>query len=514
MPPRSATSKPTPAPRRKNGGGGGFWLLIAILVGVVAGVYVAAPDLPRRLFGSTSTPTQEGPPPTTAGTVQAELEAKQQEVTAQASKVTVTDKPTVVAKAATKAAAPAKPADKGSPGEAQAQTLIAQALVPYRAMKWQEAMPIAQRAAALESKPETKLRARAMVEGCRAIPQLFAQLDDDDELARNFDTHPSLVIIHQVKEDIFAIPIRSMDDRSPIERDPLGYIETQRKMGTAVFLLKARNKFLPTPLDEFGKVSKADVPAMIAQRRDEFTSRLNRLKNSQQSREPLAWYEAGKVAWQNRLDDLVVDQLDRAVTLDPQLIRSVREDRAAYLFGQMVIQLKNDRKNQGAIYMTQIDKKYKDTDKGKEARLYYDGKSAELLALAKEANDRRRQAEEERRSALIARAKDAGDEAQAKAIADQVVDEEEPEVQVSATGDEGGADQLSKEGAQLMAKGQEMGNTDGRDEQYAKALIKLREAVALYSKLVEKSPNDANLGAKLHAANQMKYQAIKMQRFH
>lgn len=490
-------------------------MFIAVLVGVVAGVYVAAPDLPRRLFGQAPAPKQEGPPPTTAGTVQAELEAKQQELAAQAAKVTVAEKPTAAAKPVAKPTAPvAKPVDKATPGEAQAQTLIAQALVPYRAMKWQEAMIIAQRAAALEAKPETKQRARAMVEGCRAIPQLFAQLDDDDELSRNFDTHPSLVIIHQVKEDIFAIPIRSMDDRTPIEKDPIAYIETQRKMGTAVFLMKARNKFLPTPMDEFGKISKADVPAIIAQRRDEFTSRLNRLKNSEQSRDPLAWYEAGKVAWQNRLDDLVVDQLDRAVTLDPQLIRSVREDRAAYLFGQMVVQLKNERKNQGAIYMALIDRKYKDTDKGKEARLYYDGKSAELLALAKESDDRRRKAEEERRGALIARAKEAGDEQQAKAIADQASTEEEPEVQIAANGDEGSADQSAKEGAQMMAKGQDLGNTDGRDQLYAQALIKLREAVALYSKLVEKNPKDSNLGAKLHAANQMKYQAIKMQRFH
>ena len=50
----------------------------------------------------------------------------------------------------------------------------------------------------------------------------------------------------------------------------------------------------------------------------------------------MAWYEAAKFAYRNRIDDQVVEMLDRAL-VTPDLGQTIREDAAQEWFTKMVV---------------------------------------------------------------------------------------------------------------------------------------------------------------------------------
>jgi hypothetical protein len=254
----------------------------------------------------------------------------------------------------------------------------------------------------------------------------------------------------------------------------------------------------------------------MKEKQAEFETRLNRLRNSTLANDPLAWYDAGKFAYRNRLDGYVTEMLNQAVVLDQNLVSKVREDKAAGYYANVVSHLKNGNRKQADAFMAIIERKYKDTDQGKQARLYYDGKNDELIKAAKAEQDKRKQEELQRREAMKQRATDLGDEKALAAM--KQAPTEEPEdtaiAALAATGDEGKADALFAKGRDSYNKALDAGNTPERDVLYEKAYQDLNAACAIYSKLVEKTPGNSTLEVKLLECNKLRYGAVKQRRFH
>jgi hypothetical protein len=284
------------------------------------------------------------------------------------------------------------------------------------------------------------------------------------------------------------------------------------------FLIKGKKDYIPSslPADVIGEVVAPDLVAIIKEKRSEFETRLNRLRNSTLANDPLAWYDAGKFAYRNRIDEFVSEMLNQAVVLDPELVSRVREDKAAGLYANLVSHSKNGNKKQADAFMSIIARKYSDTEQGKQARLYYDGKTAEVLQAARAEQQRRRDEEVQRREAQLARAKKLDDKEAIAKIEKMTTPEEEDKAMIAtaASGDEGKADALFAKGRDLYNKALEAGNTPLRDELYEKAYRELHEARAIYSVLCEKNPNNESLGVKMLECNKLHYGAIKQRRFH
>jgi hypothetical protein len=499
--------------KRSGGGGGGFWILVAVVVLGVAGLYIVAPDLPRQWLGTAKAPADKGPEPTAPQSVKTDLAAKDHKVQDDLAK------PTVAASAAKpKVDAPAPEKPKGFADEAAAQPFLAGAQQAYTEMKWQKAATEARRVTAMAVSPQTRIKAQDIIAGAAAIEKLIHELNDKDELVRAYDTHPSLVLLKGATGVTPAVPIVSIDDPTPIESRPLDYIAAQRKTGKVAFLIKGKKDYIPSslPADTIGEVVAADLATIIKEKQSEFETRLNRLRNSTLARDPLAWYDAGKFAYRNRLDTQVTEMLNQAVVLDQNLVSKVREDKAAGLYANVVSHLKNGNRKQADAFMAIIVKRFADTDQGKQARLYYDGKNDELIQAAKAEQEKRRDEEKQRREMLKQRATDLGDD---KALAQMKQQpQEEPEdpatASLAASGDEGKADSLFAKGRDLYNKALDAGNTPERDVLYEKAYNELHAAQAIYVKLVEKSPNDTNLGLKMLECNKLHYGTVKQRRFH
>lgn len=511
---KSPRSAPTRTSRRSGGGGGGFWLLLAAVVLGAGGVYIFAPDLPRQWFGTTKPPADKGPEPTAPQQVKTDLAQKDHKVDDELSKPKVTTtqaKPKVDDQPA-----PEKP--KGFADEAKAAPILAVAQKAYVEMKWTQATNEARKITTMAVSPATRIKAQDIIAGSAAIQKLFAELNDKDELVRYYDTHPSLVLLKSGANVSQAVPITSIDDPTPVENRPLDYIAAQRKTGKVAFLIKGKKDYIPSslPADTIGEVVAADTAAIMKEKQSEFETRLNRLRNSALARDPLAWYDAGKFAYRNRLDGTVTEMLNQAVVLDQNLVSKVREDKAAGYYANVVSHLKNGNRKQADAFMAIITRKYADTEQGKQARLYYDGKNDELIKAAKAEQEKRKEEERQRKEALKARATELGDEKALAAMKQEP--QEEPEdtatAAIAATGDEGKADALFAKGRDLYNKALDAGNTPERDVLYEKAYNELHAAQAIYSKLVEKNPNDSTLGLKLIECNKLHYGAVKQRRFH
>lgn len=511
----TASKSPRSAPTRKRsgGGGGGFWILIAAVVLGVAGVYVFAPDLPRQWFGTTKAPADKGPEPTAPQKEKTDLVNKEHKVDDELNKkvtTTVAAKPKVEDKPA-----PEKP--KGFVDEAKAAPLLEAAQKAYTEMKWDKAANEARKITGLNVSPATRIKAQDIISGSAAIVKLFEELDKDkDELIRYFDTHPSLVLIKGGAGVTQAVPIMSIDDPTPVESRPLEFIAAQRKTGKIAFLIKGKKDYIPSslPADTVGEVVAADTAAIMKEKQAEFETRLNRLRNSALSRDPLAWYDAGKFAYRNRLDGAVTEMLNQAVVLDQNLVSKVREDKAAGYYANVVSHLKNGNRKQADAFMAIIERKYKDTDQGKQARLYYDGKNEDLLKAAKAEQEKRKEEERQRKEALKARATELGDDKALAAMAKPEPEEDTTTAAIAASGDEGKADALFAKGRDTYNKALDAGNTPERDVYYEKAYQDLNTACAIYSKLVEKTPGNSALEVKLLECNKLRYGAVKQRRFH
>jgi hypothetical protein len=503
--------------RRSGGGGGGFWLLIAVVILSVGAIYIFAPELPRQWFGTAKPPADKGPEPTAPQVVKTDLVDKNQQVDQDLGKPKVAVDNTPKTKIDTKPT-PEKP--KIFSDEVRGQEILALAKQAYSAMQWSKASMEARKISSMSVSPAISVHAQDVVNGVAAIEKLFAELKDDkDELIRYYDTHPSLVLLNNGGgQPTMAVPIASIDNPAPIEKNALEYIAAQRKTGKVAFLIKSKKDYIPSslPADIIGEVTLPDYAAIIKEKRSEFETRLNRLRNSTLSNDPLAWYDAGKFAYRNRIDEFVTEMLNQAVVLDANLVSRVREDKAAGYYANIVSHMKNGNKKQADAFMAIIVRRFSDTEQGKQARLYYDGKTGEVLQAAKLEQDRRSAEEKARREAQLARAKKLDDKEAIAKIEKQPAQEDNEKALLAsaATGDEGKADTLFAKGRDLYNKALDAGNTPARDELYEQAYKELHEARAIYSALVTKSPNNEALGVKLLECNKLHYGSIKQRRFH
>lgn len=494
------------------------YLIFAGLVGTTAGLFIFAPDVPRGWFAAPKAPSDEGAAPILPGDMQVSLESKDHEAALQ-TKVRISAPKKAMAAPVIAAPVIAAPVPTEAPkkpnADAQAQALLAEVEKQYRSYQWNLAVSGARKIADLNVSPALRQRAAAIAAYGLPVGQLFGKLNDRDELSRGFDTNPSLVTLSGGREVTYAVPIQGADKDSPVvDKDPLGYIAAQRKTGKVNFLVKGSKGYIATELPDaaIGTVKAVDQAAVRADKLAQL-EKFRKTITGTTARDPMVWYDLGRFAYQNRLDQYVVDALHQAVLLDKNLAASVREDRAGVLYANLISHIRNENKTQAAVYMDIIDRKYKDTEQGRQARLHYDGKTSELLAAAKE-TQRKADEEEARRLADMKKRAEEGDVAAKAAIVEEAP--EEPVV-ASITGsvDEGKAEQLYEQGAKLCWDAIDKGNTPERDRLYGEAIKVLSQAVPLLAKLAEKEKDPSKREAlefKLIEANKMKFGAIKMRR--
>ncbi|MBA3684508.1 MAG: hypothetical protein H0W72_04625 [Planctomycetes bacterium] len=520
---------PSPQPTRRapRSSSGGFWFFLTLVVVAIGAVCIYAPDVPRKMFGIAEKPAP-GSEPSTAVDSKTELKEGEHELAN-----TLNDVSTVARtepKVAT-VAAPTKPVEKPVAAkyaqETQAQQILTKAETAYKAYKWDAAVSSARQVVDLDAKPATKVRAKDIIRGADALGRLFRELDDRDELARNYDTHPSLVEIVDGPRSSYAVPILGMDNQTVTPGDPVAAMEAMRRTGKVTVLLQSAKSFMAAslPSDQVGQVKAADLAAIRAEREESFQARLARLKNGAMAGNALAWYDAAKFAYQNRLDDHVTAMMDRAIVLDPLLAKSVREDKAAGLFANVVLHLNNKNQKQADAFIVILDRKFSDTPSGQEARAFYDSKSktnaddiataqAKLREARKAGERRAREEAEQRKSERIARAKDLGDDAALKEAETDAIEEPDVEMATKVSGDEGKADELFAKGRDLYQKAQEAGNSPQRDSLYGESNKYLSQAQNLYNQLLEKSPGNSSLEEKGFICNKLRYGSIKQRRFH
>ena len=501
------------------------WLVIAALVAAGGAVVYLKPDLLSGFTGTVRVPGDLGPLPQAPGGVNADLAMREREAEMAGAPVTVA-KPSdaakpVVTKPVAKVAAPTN-----YPDEAKAAALLSTAEESYKAYAWTKAASTAKQVLELKAAPLQLGRAREMIQGSTTMADLFKQLDERDELNRNYDTNPSVVSIDINGRITNAVPVTDLANKIPtvVEKDPVAFLKAQQKAGVLTLLIEGKTTWTATELRTdkvlIGAITKVDTAKILTDRRSEFTTNLKRLTAGEGARDALTWYAAAKFAYRNRLDDQVTDLLDRAIDLDPKLAATIREDKAALLFASVVAHMKDGNQRQADAYMAIVTKRYADTDQGRQARLFYDGKNTELLAAAKAADQKRKTDDDAARQARLKRAQDKGDDASAKAIAAEPVDEEPADTDspVAATGDEGKADELTALASKKAAKAMDLGNTNERDVIYGEGKKIADQAVKLYVALINKEKNPKkkeDLEAKTLAANKIKFMCIKYMRpFH
>jgi hypothetical protein len=505
--PRGTSSRPT----RKSSGGGGFWLLVLIVVLSIGAVFVLVPDLPRSLLGLAKAPDRRSESdPSTAVAITTGTETKdhtaENKVDAHAKDLATAPKPEV------------KPVEAPVvvkttfADETKAGGYLADAEKAYAAMQWTAANNAARKIDGLDVTPKTKVRAKDISKGAVALDKLFKDLGDDkDELIRYYDTHPSLAEVETNGQMSLAVPISSIDNPTPIEGDPVAAVQAQRASGKINLLIKGRKDYMPAsmPADLITKVVPVDIAKVMAAKRTELTDRINRLNNGLEGANALAWYYAGRFAYRNRIDERVTEMMDKAVILDPNLVSSVREDKAATLYANVICHIKNGNQKQADAFMAIINRKYADTDQGKQAKLFYEGKTAELLALNKQADERRKQQVEDSRKKRLERAQESGDkEAVSKLNAAPTPEVESEPVAANGT-NSADADKYYKAGLDLYSHAQTLGATTERNDFYHKAAAEFLKAKAIYVKLVEKNPGDESLAAKMIQNQQLWFGAHK-----
>lgn len=513
--PPDQTPTGKPAKRGKPWG----YLLFAMLIIAVLAVYIVRPDVPRQLLGGDPPkPDSVGEGPAKAGDIggkglsERELAAERAEL----GTIRTAAAPPAGAVKAPVAAAPTQAATGGA-DEARAVQLLAEAEAAYLAMDFDKAESAARKLAGLSAKPATKGRAADIERNAPALRKLFKDLGDRDELSRNFETSPGLVRLVKGTTTTEAVPITQMEaPYNPVTENPVAWVEAQRKAGKVMLLVKGAKQFTPSEMDIEGyQVQAVDQTTVRAEVQQGLSSRVTRVSSDRSaSRDAFAWYELGKYAYRNRLDDQVVRHLDKAIDLDPMLARSVREANAGILFGSLVAHMKNGNKQQAAAFLASIERRYKDTDQAKQARLYYEGKQSELVAAAKAAAQREREAAEAAKRERIERERKKGDEAKAKELEqqkteDEVVVEEDPS-EPPVSGEIAAARQLRDQGARILGEATNMPATDARNHKYAEAAKLLAKAKAAYAAYLEKHKSDSAAESELVETQKMWFTAQKM----
>ncbi|MFM2089733.1 MAG: hypothetical protein RLZZ127_222 [Planctomycetota bacterium] len=519
------------APDPARAGRGIGWLVLALVVVGLAASIAFAPGFWRGSLGQARIPSGDGPEPRTPADAQAAL-AQRKPTTGLGGlgQVQVRIDPPAVdtpVQVATETAAAAK--ERTYPGEERAKAFLAEAETHYTAMAWTKARSAADRIAQLDATPRTLSRAKDISRGAAALARLFDSLNDEDELSRNYDTHPSLVLIGTGTTQVEAVPLAG-NTTPPIaitDQDPLIFIDEARRAGKVWFMVKGIKKFNKAEYDStrIGDPAAVDVAARIQERARDLDEDVTRIRNDAAlASDATAWYELGKFAYRNRLDSRVVGLLDHALLLEPNLAARVRNDKAALIAASVMLHLRNNDRTRAAPFMATLrGARFKDTEAARMAAAEWDGKTAEMVAIAKAMDAKRRQEETERLAELKRRAeekKKAGDEAAAAALEKASEQPEEPEAPAGgddagsdaplASGDEAKADDLATKGRKLAAEAVEMPAGKARNAKYAAALPLLVQAVKIYDKILTKGDN-ARVQEKLVAANQMAFLCRKSQ---
>jgi hypothetical protein len=519
----------TPSDPSRAGRGIG-WLVLALVVMGLGASIAFAPGFWRGSLAQARIPAGDGPDPRTPQEAQAALaERRTGAGLGGLGQVQVRIEPPVVdapVQVATETTAPVQ--TKTYAGEERARAALAEAETHYRAMAWTKARSAADRVAQLDASPLTMSRAKDISRGAAALARLFDTLNDEDELSRNYDTHPSLVRIGAGSSKVEAVPLAG-NTTPPIpitDQDPLIFIDEARRTGKVWFMVKGLKRFSKAEYESsrIGEPEAVDVRARIQERAGELAEEITRVRNDGAlASDAGAWYELGKFAFRNRLDSRVVDLLDHALLLEPNLAARVRNDKAGILAASVMLHLRNNDRTRAAPFMATLrGPRYKDTEQGRMAAAEWDGKTAEMVAIAKRMDETRRREEAERLAELRRRAeekKKAGDEAGAKTLEKAAEQPEEPagpaddaptDAPVSS-GDEAKADDLASRGRKLAAEAVEMPAGKARNAKYAEALPLLVQAVKLYDRLLTKNGDNAKIQEKLVAANQMAFLCRKSQ---
>ena len=493
--------------RAKRGGGG--WLVLLLLIGGVAAAVIFAPGFFMGLL-PTKEPANLGDEPTETQDTTGETAAKDQDDLA-TTDFTVDNQQLAPPKEIV------KPNEDDAPegpiigaDEARANELLAKAEAAYFSFDWDAARSTAGKVTSLRASAKVRARAREIISGSDTFEELFSTLDIKDELVRNIETHPQLVTITSRGEDLGVIPLMDMNDKEiPKTNDPAGWVQNQLASKGEVVVQLTSGVATIYKSSQISEVRAADRDAVMMDKQRELAKRVDRLKGSQLASDALAWYDAGKFAYQNRLDDKVIPMLDQAVKLNPFLGTAVKEDLAQFAYFNMVKSLDNQNRASAAGWKRQIEKYFTDTTIYDQAVAYYANDLGNLRAAREQALAKRREQKERAREERLRRAREAEDEAAMRAIqaesANDIYDGPGEEVVAAAGGDKGKADTFFNKGCEIMAQAQALGVSDERDQLYAKAEKEFNQAVALYGKL--------GLEQEMVQANQYRYACIKYRRF-
>ncbi len=506
---------PTPdqAPVKAKRGKPWGYLVFAVLI---CGMFITAvlkPELTSSLLGGDpGKPDSPGDSPAVAGNVDGGALGEREAAAALADLGTVNLAKTPPVVATPVVAGPVA----GATDEARAARQLANAEVAYKAMDWDKAVSLARGIARLSAKTSTRDRAGNIERGALALKRVFKELDERDELSRNFETHPSLIRLVRGSSETLAVPITQMDPPyNPVVDSPVAWVQAQRKAGKVLLLVKGLKQFTPAEMavDDY-EILPADQTAARALAQQALSSRAARIEADKSvRRDAFVWYELGKFAYRNRLDDQVVRYLDKALDLDSDLARNVREANAGMLFGSMVMHSKNGNKKQVDAFMASIERRFKDTEQGKQARLFYDGKQAEMITATRDDERRQRDEAATRLAAKVAAAQKQGDEEKAKAIiaaAKEDSTEEPPSNDGPVDASIASARGLRDQGRSILGEATNMLATDERNHKYAEAAKLLAQAKSLYAKYLEKNKADSSAEAEMIETQKMWFTANKM----
>ncbi|MHC5068386.1 MAG: hypothetical protein ACYTF0_07325, partial [Planctomycetota bacterium] len=310
--------------RRKNNSNSTFFVLAAILAAAAGGL-IFAPDLLRSALGEAPATPEPGPQPTVThdaagveGGAAADHEVAMPE--REVDLVQVEAAPTVPEIDDT----PAKAAV--SYDDERGSKLLSSARDTYRGLDWDGTRRLTLRARDLKLSPEMRAEFQQLAANVDSVEEVFEKLDTKDELVRGLDSHPLLVSVSYRGRTEQVVPITDMRSKDiPTTDDGPKWLERQLKARRKAAVLTAdKGIAFELKATEVTDISAVDVAAITSTKRDEFEQRLTRLTNSGMAKDALAWYEAAKFAFRNRLDDVVTDLLDQALSRDPFLATSIR----------------------------------------------------------------------------------------------------------------------------------------------------------------------------------------------
>ena len=424
----------SPTPRPKSGLG---WFIAAIVILAIMASAIFAPEAWAMLRGVSRGPGDMGVEPNATQSAGGSLATRDQDGLGQAlpmpgvrtqraadpvatgigsDPVRVTTQAQVVEVA--------KPVERVYKDEASARSLLAETEKYYRQFDLLKARGMAERLERMDAAPAQKYRAGEINRHAVLIEEMLAKLQERDEMVRNYDTHPALVIIGQVSDRIEAVPLIASDpDKVPYEGDDaLGFILTERRAGKVKFMLRSAKGFnySSLPTEFIGEVEPGNPEANRKAALAELEEKIALVEtDASLASDAMKWYQLARLGYRNRNDARVVEFLDRGLRLNSRLTETVRNERAMLLAIAMEANLKSKNQNTASAFMSLIRQRYADTPAGKQAAAVYEKREADAKALAQAVEQQRiadikRQQEEAK--AKTQALKDAGMAAEAEAL--------------------------------------------------------------------------------------------------